>query len=98
LAPISFIADGFLFYRFFIGGPRIISPQNIPIILIIEILHIIGLGLSIASKIMQRNIFNREPYNSYERAGGVLGIIGIILNASGLLSIVYMYYRSGAFL
>jgi len=93
LAPISFITYGFLIYRFFIGGPRIISDQNIPIIVIVEIVNIIGLGLGIASKVTQRNIFNREPYNSYERAGGALGIIGIILNASGLLLMVYMYYR-----
>ncbi|MFX1567095.1 MAG: zinc ribbon domain-containing protein [Promethearchaeota archaeon] len=51
-----------------------------------------GLILGIFSKYNSSKAGNSEPYNDFEKAGSIIGILGIITNAIGLFLLVFGPY------
>ncbi len=79
----SFII-GYNSYRFFYW-PSYNSIGGLVVMIVILLLRGGGLIMGVFSKVYSSKAEIFEPYNDIEKAGSILGILGIIINSIGLL-------------
>ncbi|NVM37254.1 MAG: zinc ribbon domain-containing protein [Candidatus Lokiarchaeota archaeon] len=73
---------GYNYYRFFYWPYYNIGRLVVSIGILL--LRVAGLILGVSSKVNSSKAEKLEPYNDFEKAGSIFGILGIIINSIGL--------------
>lgn len=60
------------------------------IIIVTVVIHVVGLVFGILSRVFSAKAGRLEPPNGAERAGSVLGIIGIVTNAASIGTTIFL--------
>ncbi|MFX0104559.1 MAG: zinc-ribbon domain-containing protein [Candidatus Hodarchaeota archaeon] len=93
---ITLIAGGALIIYTLI--PYFYLPTVSPTMIGVILMHVAGLIFGILSKVNSGKASRMEPYNNVERAGSVLGIFGIVINAIAMvLVLIFMMIPLFAF-